>query len=534
MTVFYEGRQIYFGMASEAKHYFENLGFECPEAQTTPDFLTSMTSPVERIVRPGMTGLVPQTPDEFAECWKNSNEHKELLSKIEEFNTEHPCHGDDSKQFALSLKNDKSRWQREKSPYTISYWAQVRLCLWRGMLQTKNEIGVPISTLIINIVQILLVSSLYYNMPNDTSTFFLRGSFIFIMILLNTFTSMLEIITLYQKRDIVEKHSRYAFYHPSAEALAAMITNMPYKIALTISMNVTGYFMANLRREPGPFFFYLLVSFTCMMCLSMAFRLLGSITKTLEQAMVPASVVIIGLTLYTGFAIPVSYMRGWASWIRWINPVFYAFEALMTNEFHGREFPCAEFVPSGPGYEHIPPFQQTCTAHGSVAGSGTVSGTAFYQSSYGYSHAHRWRNEGILVAFTVLFAVIHLWISDVVSAERSKGEVLVFQRSKLLKTKVKPAKTDEEHLGSELVPYGATNDSDSKGNVEKQQSVFHWENVCYDVQIKGETRRILDNVDGWIQPGTLTALMVSVGPPPTSSPAREPEEPTINQNSWLY
>ncbi|OQD65457.1 hypothetical protein PENPOL_c006G02559 [Penicillium polonicum] len=507
VTVFYEGRQIYFGMASEAKQYFENLGFECPEAQTTPDFLTSMTSPVERIVRPGMRTVVPQTPDEFAECWKNSNEHRELLLKIEEFNTEHPCHGDDSKQFALSLKNDKSRWQREKSPYTISYWAQIRLCLWRGMLQTKNEIGVPISTLIINIVQILLVSSLYYNMPNDTSTFFLRGSFIFIMILLNTFTSMLEIITLYAKRDIVEKHSRYAFYHPSAEALAAMITNIPYKIALSICMNVTGYFMANLRREPGPFFFYLLVSFTCMMSLSMAFRLLGSITKTLEQAMVPASIVTIGLTLYTGFAIPVPYMRGWASWIRWINPVFYAFEALMTNEFHGREFPCAEFVPSGPGYDHIPPFQQTCTSHGAVAGSGTVSGTAFYQSSYGYSHAHRWRNEGILIAFTVLFAVIHLWISDVISAERSKGEVLVFQRSKLLKTKAKSPKTDEEHLGSELVPYGATSDSDSKGNVEKQQSVFHWENVCYDVQIKGETRRILDNVDGWIQPGTLTALM---------------------------
>jgi ATP-binding cassette, subfamily G (WHITE), member 2, PDR len=32
-------------------------------------------------------------------------------------------------------------------------------------------------------------------------------------------------------------------------------------------------------------------------------------------------------------------------------------------------------------------------------------------------------------------------------------------------------------------------------------------NVCYDVDIKGETRRILDHVDGWVKPGTLTALM---------------------------
>lgn len=32
-------------------------------------------------------------------------------------------------------------------------------------------------------------------------------------------------------------------------------------------------------------------------------------------------------------------------------------------------------------------------------------------------------------------------------------------------------------------------------------------NICYDVNIKGTTRRILDHVDGWVKPGTLTALM---------------------------
>ena len=29
----------------------------------------------------------------------------------------------------------------------------------------------------------------------------------------------------------------------------------------------------------------------------------------------------------------------------------------------------------------------------------------------------------------------------------------------------------------------------------------------YDIQIKGEERRLLDNVSGWVKPGTLTALM---------------------------
>lgn len=46
-------------------------------------------------------------------------------------------------------------------------------------------------------------------------------------------------------------------------------------------------------------------------------------------------------------------------------------------------------------------------------------------------------------------------------------------------------------------------------DVDKQTSTFHWRNLCYDIKIKGEPRRILDHVDGWAKPGTLTALMVS-------------------------
>jgi ABC-type multidrug transport system ATPase subunit len=30
---------------------------------------------------------------------------------------------------------------------------------------------------------------------------------------------------------------------------------------------------------------------------------------------------------------------------------------------------------------------------------------------------------------------------------------------------------------------------------------------AHSIKIKGEPRRILDHVDGWVKPGTLTALM---------------------------
>ncbi|KAG9969922.1 pleiotropic drug resistance protein, ABC superfamily, partial [Aureobasidium melanogenum] len=78
VIVLYEGRQIFFGATTEARAYFESLGFRCPDRQTDADFLTSMTSPQERVVRQGWESRAPRTPDEFAACWKASAQRQRL------------------------------------------------------------------------------------------------------------------------------------------------------------------------------------------------------------------------------------------------------------------------------------------------------------------------------------------------------------------------------------------------------------------------------------------------------------------------
>ncbi|PVI00139.1 hypothetical protein DM02DRAFT_709144 [Periconia macrospinosa] len=507
VTVLYEGQQIYFGPAREARGYFEALGFECPGSQTTPDFLTSMTAPSERRIRPGFENATPRTADDFARCWRESDARKRLLSDIERYNAEHPIAGSHQDQFALSRKLDKSTRQRTSSPYTLSYWGQISLCIWRDMQKLKNDPSVFVAMLTLNFAESLIIASIFYNMSSTTGSLFYRGAVVFMGVLLNAFGSIVEIMSLYAKRDIVEKHNRYALYHPSAEALASIITDLPFKILNTIFVNLTLYFMTNLRREPGPFFFYLLISFTMLLSMSMLFRLIASMSKSIEQALAPASVLLTLVILYTGFVIPVEYMRGWASWIRWINPVAYGFESVMVNEFHNRSFECTSYVPSGPSYEGIGGTQRVCSAKGAQPGSSSVGGTAFVETSYQYQWGNRWRNWGIIVAITVILFVAYLLMTEWVAAARSKGEVLVFRRS-TMKARSKRNRKDEES-GADTVHQGEKSAEilDSEQEVQKQTSIFHWEDVNYEVDIKKETRKILDSVDGWIKPGTLTALM---------------------------
>ena len=481
-VVLYEGRQIFFGRADEAKQYFINLGFECPARATTPDFLTSMTSPQERIVRPGFEGRAPRTPDEFAAAWKASADYKALQAEIEEYKQSHPINGPDAVAFRESKKAQQAKGQRLKSPFTLSYVQQVQLCLWRGWKRLINDPTLTLSALIGNTIMSLIVSSIFFNLQDTTDSFFQRGALLFFACLLNAFASALEILTLYAQRPIVEKHDRYALYHPSAEAVASMLCDMPYKIANCILFNTTLYFMTGLRREPGPFFFFMLISFVIVMAMSMVFRTIASASRTLSQAMVPAAIIILGLVIFTGFVIPIDYMLPWCRWMNYLDPLAYAFESLMVNEFHNRPFKCTEFVPNpafpGYGLNDVGDSNRVCSSIGAIPGLPTVNGDDYIRMGFKYYNANRWRNFGIIVAFMVGFLVFYMLAAESVSAKKSKGEVLVFRRGHK-PASFKERKDDAEAggaatAGPTTMAEKPTDGNVSDGVIQKTTSVFHW------------------------------------------------------------
>lgn len=201
----------------------------------------------------------------------------------------------------------------------------------------------------------------------------------------------LQILTLYEQRPIVEKHKRYALYHPSCEAISSILTDLPYKVVNAMIFDITLYFMANLRREAGPFFFFYLVTVLAVLVMSSLYRTVASLSRTMAQAMVPAALITLGLVIYTGFALPVNYMLGWSRWMAYINPLSYAFESLLVNEFNGRQFQCSLMVPSGPGYANLSTSQTICAIPGAQPGSTVVDGAEYLRSSYKYYHSHKWR-----------------------------------------------------------------------------------------------------------------------------------------------
>ncbi|KAF5100177.1 hypothetical protein D0Z00_001384 [Geotrichum galactomycetum] len=178
-----------------------------------------------------------------------------------------------------------------------------------------------------------------------------------------------------------------------------------------------------------------------------------------------------------------------------------------------RLFECSSFVPRGGAYNALGLTNKICAVVGSVLGRSEVQGSDYIIGTFDYLPKHMWRNFGVIIAFTVLSAITYLGATEIFRAKKSKGEVLIFQKGRKHRRLLK-----FHHHNNDVESRGGSSDNtmehpDTKAhvNIERQHGIFQWKDVCYDIKIKNEPRRLLDHVDGWVEPGTLTALMGASG-----------------------
>lgn len=149
-----------------------------------------------------------------------------------------------------------------------------------------------------------------------------------------------------------------------------------------------------------------------------------------------------------------------------------------------------------------------CSVPGSVVGQLTVSGDAYVEAAYQYSYSHIWRNLGFIFAFLAFFMVTYLGITEVNSKTESTGEILLFRRGHVPKYIEDGLRHSDEASPEATDPLaeGAGTEKEMQF-IPRQKSIFSWRDVSYEIPVKDGTRKLLDQVSGWVKPGTLTALM---------------------------
>jgi len=195
VLVLYDGRQIYFGRCGDAKVYFINLGFECPDRQTTADFLTSMTSHLERVVQPGFEARFPGHPmssRRLGRIARTSSSHqgtRGLQPAVCSWRRTSP----EFQRFPKSSTIETSA-SRESLYFVICRSSQTLPSsrFWR----LKGDPSLTLTQLFGNFIMALIISSIFYNLQPNTDSFFSRSALLFFAILLNAFGSALEVRTI--------------------------------------------------------------------------------------------------------------------------------------------------------------------------------------------------------------------------------------------------------------------------------------------------------------------------------------------------
>lgn len=509
-----EGKQIYYGPMSQARGFMEDLGFVCEDGANVADFLTGVTVPTERQIRPGFEATFPRDSGSIRSIYQNGDIFKNAITQYSYPTTE--LARQRTSDFKESVNFERASKQSE---YTVSFLSQVKACV----IRQYQIIGGDMVTFAMkqgsNIIQALIAGSLYYQAADDSSGVFIKGGVLFWSVLYNSMTAMSEVVDSFTGRPVILKHKSLAYIHPAAICIAQITADIPIIILQVTTWSLITYFMAGLVLNASNFFTYWIVLFVTNMCACALFRALGAMFDSFNTAAQLSGYAIGIMAIYAGYQIHVTQMHPWFGWLYWLNPLSYGFEALMGNEFHQKTINCVttNLIPNGPGYSGNGQHASCAGIGGSEPGAVSLTGD-YYLASLSYSHSHIWRNFGILCAWWIVYVGITVIGVTRWRDSADSGASLLVPRERLASHQ-RAVASDEESQITDTPQNNFSSDSKqrckktppSEQQLMRNSAIFTWKDLTYTVKTPSGPRVLLDHVYGWVKPGTLTALMGSSG-----------------------
>ncbi|KAI1097418.1 ATP-binding cassette transporter [Jackrogersella minutella] len=309
------------------------------------------------------------------------------------------------------------------------------------------------------IAQALMLGTIYRDQQAVTQGIYTRSSALFFCVLIMCLQTTAEFANTFAQRPILLKQRALCLYRPGAYALGQIFADIPWKA--------------------GAFFVWFLTLYVALMSLGVMFRSIAVFTTTPTRAVLPVGILLNALIDHTGYYINPPGM----------TPMYYALESVTLNEFTSSEYQCSTQDIS------------------SVPGNLLLSGQKYLESVHGFFPSNLWRNIGINAALFGSFALCRF--------KTPSGRLsTIFYSKDVLRTTgpkyVSPVPDEEKFPGqdtdiSELALQEAHTTTNRTIRSSKQR--FAWKDLCLDIQVEGEHSRLLSNVSGWLEPGTMTALI---------------------------
>ncbi|CAD8074209.1 unnamed protein product [Paramecium primaurelia] len=307
-----QGRFIYQGSRSQLVDYFKMIGFECPQRTNPMDYMMSIM---------------------HTEKEQNIKNFEILFDSYEKF----------QKPEVLECIEKSSRVDLTYKKVETSTNYQIMLITKRsikGLLREKATLRQRFGS---TIFMGLLVGGAFYGLGDNNGSYSdysgVAGC-LFLLTMNLTMTFLFSVVLQFAtERDVFLREENSKLYTTFSYFIGKSFVEIPFCLITPVIQELILYWMIGLNTHSvGVVFIHLLVAILTSLNGNSIGLITGCVFSDIKAATSMVSILLLPFIIFSGYLANSKYFYVWISWIQYISPMKYSFEAFATNEFEKRQY----------------------------------------------------------------------------------------------------------------------------------------------------------------------------------------------------
>ncbi|KAF4315508.1 hypothetical protein JM18_009249, partial [Phytophthora kernoviae] len=474
-----EGQVMYHGPCNRVEDHFSGLGFSCPPERDIADYLLDLgTQEQYRYQVQTHPTKQPRSAGEFAESFRRSNIHREMLNELE------TPHDEDLLRNVAEVMDPTPKFHQ-------TFWENTFTLLKRQLMVTYRNKPFIFGRLMMICVMGLLFSTIFYDF--DPTQISVVMGVIFATIMFLSMGQSSQIPTYLAEREVFYKQRGANFFRTGAYVLATSVSQIPLAVMETAIFGSLVYWFCGFVSEAKLFITFEFVVLMSNLAMGMWFFFLSAIGRNGDIATPMGMVSILIFVIFAGFIVTKSQIPDYLIWAHWISPMTWSLKALAINQY--RSGPMDVCV-----YEDV----DYCTDYGLKMGE-------YYLGLFGMDTEEKWVLYGVL--YTVVMYVVFMFLSYLAL------EYVRYEVPENVDVSEKPIE-DESYMALETPKTKSKSQTDEHVvELDTREKSFTpvtvaFQDLWYSVPDPKNPKQSLDllkGINGFAVPGSITALMGSSG-----------------------
>ncbi|KAJ1767259.1 hypothetical protein IW140_005994 [Coemansia sp. RSA 1813] len=340
-----QGHLVYFGPTSTAIEYFANIGYQCPVHENPADYfvdLMTLDYRNERVLAESKSRVSILVYNfiryKAKRLYDGQNNVGSSLILGDKDVSETQISDIQPSSLPLPQTESLHLSQNSRNSWMHEYKTLVKRD-WVNILRNRPYL---VSQLMQSLFTGLIVGFMFFYLKHDSISVQNRMGILYTIALNATFPIIMPALqAFFEERDIMLRERAAGVYRATAFYMSKITTFAPIALVCGVIFTTGVYFISRLSFGASKFFTALGV-FSCLNVVSISFMLMiGSAVKSMDVAFVVAPAIVIIELLFGGLIANPTTITAALKWVRWINPVYYTYAALVKNEFSGQTFSCA-------------------------------------------------------------------------------------------------------------------------------------------------------------------------------------------------